>query len=414
MSAADAEEMSGPLKARGYRQTAELADADAVLINTCTVRQHAEDRALSLIGTLRPWKEENPQRLLIVAGCAAERLSGWLRKRFPYIDLVVGAKSIDSFPAILAQALEERFDAPKENALAFSETAPEASPVVSFVTIMRGCNYSCAYCIVPAVRGRELYRPASDILDEIRRKVDGGAKEVLLLGQTVNSYDHSHEGRTVRFPDLLRLVDAVPGLERVRFMSPHPYYLDPKMIEAMAQCRTVCESLHMPVQSGSDRILKLMRRNYTGDSYLRRLEELRSAVPGIVLSTDIIVGFPTETEEEFQASLSLLESMRPASAYCFKYSPRESTEAASMVDDVAQEVKEDRLRRLNFVVDRLIEEALSAQTGKTLEVLTEQESFGRTRTAFKVKLDSPVPPGRLVRARITGSTRLTLKGELIT
>ncbi len=416
MSAADGAEMSAPFERRGFAQAAGPEDADAILISTCTVRQHAEDRALSLIGSLRPWKEADPNRLLVVGGCAAERLGAWLRARFPYVDLVVGAKSISEFPALVEQALRARFDGQAEERDALPPDSPRfletGSPATAFVTIMRGCNYSCSYCIVPAVRGRELYRPAEEILSEVRAKISAGARELTLLGQTVNSYASTFEGRPVRFDGLLRLVDAVPNLLRLRFMSPHPHYAGDDMLSALAQCRTACELLHMPAQSGSDRVLKAMRRNYTRASFLARIEAARRKVPGVVFSTDIIVGFPTETEEDFQSTLSLLREMGPVSAYCFKYSPREGTESASLPDDVPQGVKEDRLRRLNELVDAMTQEALRARVGRDVEVLAEQRDFGRTRDGFKVRWDRPVEPGTLQRVRVASATRRTLMGEI--
>jgi tRNA-2-methylthio-N6-dimethylallyladenosine synthase len=392
-------------------------DADAILISTCTVRDHAEHRALSLIGRLKPWKEQDPRRVLIVAGCAAQRLEGTLQERFPHIDLVVGAKSIESFPALVERALGARFDALAEGLIAGPPATPtqsglaEPSKVSAYVTIMRGCNYSCAYCIVPDVRGRELYRPVETILAEARRKVEAGAGELVLLGQTVNSYASSFEGRPVDFSDLLRLIDKTPGLSRLRFMSPHPYYFDDDVVAAMAECRTVCEQLHLPAQSGSDRILKLMRRNYTAASFMSKVDKIRRAMPGIVLSTDIIVGFPTETEADFERTLALVEELGPASAYCFKYSPREGTESARWPDDVPRDVKESRLAKLNGLVDRLTEAAMRSQIGKTVEVLSEETGFGRTRDGFKVKWKSSSGPGKIVAVRITGTTRRTLMGE---
>lgn len=412
MSAADGSEMSEALTRRGWRNVAAFEDADAVLLNTCTVRQHAEDRALSLLGRLAPWKAEDPNRVLIVAGCMAERLQDWLIKRFPHIDLVVGAKSIDKFPELVETALGARFDALTESRENFNgnEGRSELSPASAFVTIMRGCNYSCSYCIVPAVRGREIYRPVSAVLDDVRRRVDEGAKEIMLLGQTVNSYDQQHEGRRVRFEGLLRLVDRVPGLQRLRFMSPHPYYVTESMLKAMAECPSVCESLHLPVQSGSDRILKLMRRNYTSADFLKRVDQARRIVDGIVLSTDIIVGFPTETDEDFNETLGLLQTMNAASVYGFKFSPRQSTEAAGFSDDVPTSVKEERLARLQALASQLTQDAQARQLGKTMEVLTEDRGFGRTRTNFKVRLESSVCLGRLLPVVITGGNKRTLLG----
>ena len=412
MSEADGEEMSQTLQARGFRPARVPEDADAILISTCTVRDHAEHRALSLIGSLKPWKQQDPRRVLIVAGCAAERLGESLRKRFPHVDFVAGAKSIESFPQLVERALGDRFDAMTESREAFKEAdIPAASAVCSHLTIMRGCNYTCTYCIVPSVRGRELYRPAEAILKEARSKVDAGAKELLLLGQTVNSYSSEIDGSPVRFPELLRLVDKTPDLARVRFMSPHPHYVDERMMAAMAECPSVCEQLHLPAQSGSDRVLKLMRRNYTSGSLLAQAQSLRRAIPGIVLSTDIIVGFPSESDEDFERTLSLVSELRPASAYCFKYSPREGTESAKTQDDVPREVKEERLARLNALCDTLTEEALKSQVGKTLEVLCEDSGFGRTRGGYKVKWSGRSTPGELLKVKIAGAARRLLVGE---
>lgn len=404
MSAADASELAAPFGALGFSPAAVPEHADAVLVSTCTVRDHAEHRALSIIGALKPWKEADPGRVLIVSGCAAERLGEGLRKRFPYVDLVVGAKSMEGGAELVARALAGRFDAAAETAEAFEPAfRGTESPATAFVTIMRGCNYSCSYCIVPAVRGRELYRPLADVVAECRAKLEGGARELMLLGQTVNSRPD--------FDDLLRAVDALPGLERLRFMSPHPRYFDEAFAQALAGLRTACELVHAPVQSGSDRVLGLMRRSYTRKSFLERIEMLRRYVRGIVFSTDVIVGFPTETEADFEQTLSLLRELSPVSAYCFKYSPRAGTESAGLPDDVEREVKEDRLARLNELVDGLTQDALKARVGTIVEALAEAPDFGRTRDGFKVRWTAPVKTGELVRVKAARATRRTLLGE---
>ncbi|MBI5202825.1 MAG: MiaB/RimO family radical SAM methylthiotransferase, partial [Elusimicrobia bacterium] len=331
MSAADGDELARPLLERGLSITETPDDADAIIVNTCTVRQHAEDRAVSLIGRLRPWKEARPERFLVIAGCAAERLGEWIQKRFPYVDLVVGAKSIEQYPAILEQALEERFDWTEADGPA---PASEAS-VSSYVTIMRGCNYSCTYCIVPSVRGRELYRPFETILSETRRRVDAGAKEIMLLGQTVNSW--RADGRD--FADLLRAVGAVDGVRRVRFMSPHPLFVGERMIAAMAETPAISPHLHLPLQSGSDPVLKRMRRNYTAAEFLEKAAAFRRAVPGAAVSTDVIAGFPGETEADFQATLDAARELDPSFTYCFKFSPRQGTDAAGYGETVEEAVK---------------------------------------------------------------------------
>ncbi|MEK7389977.1 MAG: tRNA (N6-isopentenyl adenosine(37)-C2)-methylthiotransferase MiaB [Elusimicrobiota bacterium] len=418
MSAADAGELSAPLTDRGFIPVADSAHADAIVLNTCTVRQHAEDKAMSFIGRLKKWKSVDPSRVLIVAGCAAERLGPGIQRRFPHVDLVVGAKSIDDYPVIVENVLADRFNALEETRRNFSpETGPPevpagwSSPCCAFVTIMRGCNYSCSYCIVPAVRGREIYRPIETILKETRARAAAGAKEITLLGQTVNSY-RVHDGtRTIRFPELLRRVGSIEGIERVRFESPHPYFLDDALIAAMAETPTVCEQMHLPAQSGSDRLLKIMRRNYDAGLFLEKAARLRAAIADVEVSTDIIVGFPSESEDDFKRTLDLVEALRPSWSYTFKYSPREGTEAASMDDDVPPDVKEDRLQRLNSLCDALTEDALKARRGRVVEVLDEQGGFGRTRDGFKVSWDHDGPPGGLVAVRIAAMTKRVLQGE---
>lgn len=419
MSVADGGELAQPLLARGFRSVSSVEEADAVVINTCTVRQHAEDKALSLIGRLKPWKEADPARVLIVAGCAAERIGERLEQRFPHVDLVVGAKSIDDYPRIVEEALSARFDHLAETSRAFASPAQTpltpfgwSSPVVASVTVMRGCNYSCSYCIVPSVRGREHYRPARAVLDEVRAKTSAGAREILLLGQTVNSWHARDEGgREMTFPDLLRAVAAVPGVLRVRFESPHPHFLDDKLIEALAEVPQCCEHMHLPLQSGCDRLLSMIRRNYTTASFHEKVERLRRAVASIEVSTDIIVGLPTETDDDFALTLEAVERLRPAWAYTFKYSPREGTQAAGWVDGVAPQVKEERLARLNELCDGLTDDALRARSGRTVKVLDETGGYGRTRDGFRVQWKTPSEPGREFLVRVTGSSKRTLLGE---
>lgn len=419
MSVADGGELAAPLQARGFRAAARPEDADAIVLNTCTVRQHAEDKALSLIGRLRPWKEEDPGRVLIVAGCAAERLGGWIRERFPHVDLVVGAKAIEDYPKIVDEALAAKFDAIRESREGFpAAEAPEApigwtSAAVAPVTVMRGCNYSCTYCIVPHVRGREAYRPYETVMAEVRAKAAAGAREILLLGQTVNSWRaRGEDGRERRFADLLRSVAAADGVARVRFESPHPHFLDDALIEAFASTPQCADHVHMPVQSGSDRILARMRRNYTADSFLDKINRLRAAAPRVEVGTDIIVGFPSETDEDFERTLELVERLKPATAYTFKYSPRAGTEAAeSMPDDVPADVKEERLARLNALCDRLTEDAMRARVGREVEVLDETGGYGRARDGFRVKWEGRAAPGELLKVRVTGTMKRTLTGE---
>lgn len=418
MSVADGGELAQPLLDRGFRSVASPDDADAIVVNTCTVRQHAEDKALSLIGRLKTWKDADPDRVLIVAGCAAERLGGWISERFPHVDLVVGAKSIEDYPRIVDAALARRFDHLAETRGAFEPAEAPAvafgwsSPVVASVTVMRGCNYSCAYCIVPSVRGRESYRAPESILTEAGAKAAAGAREILLLGQTVNSWHARAEGgRELRFPDLLRAVAAVPGVLRVRFESPHPHFVDDALIDAMASVPQSCEHLHLPLQSGSDRLLRRVRRDYAVESFFEKVGRLRAALPSIEVTTDIIVGLPSETDDDFALTLEAVRRLRPARAYTFKYSPREGTQTAGWADDVPPQVKEDRLARLNGLCDGFNEDAMRARLGRTVRVLDETGGYGRTRDDFRVKWRTPSEPGREFLVRVTGASKRTLLGE---
>nr|AEQ20598.1 (dimethylallyl)adenosine tRNA methylthiotransferase [uncultured bacterium CSLF42] len=393
MNTADSEEMAQPLMERGFLSTGRLQEADIVLMNTCTVRDQAEHRADSNIGRLRIWKEKDPNRILIVAGCAASRWGESIKKKYPFIDLVSPATRIEQFPEAVAQVLKERWNWHAEMPTSFTQgrknegaeppeilTSPRrrpADPSVSgswfgdentaYVTIMRGCNYACSYCIVPQVRGRELYRPMLQILDEIRQKAAEGHKDVMLLGQTVNSYFYRSGGSedqrigarssvvppnlrpadpVVDFSDLLRAVNALDDIESIRFMSPHPRHMRPNVIQTMAECDKVARHIHLPVQSGSDRMLASMKRLYTRQEYLEIVKRLRTAIPNLEITTDIIVGYPGETEDDFQQTLSLLDDVRFDALFAFKYSPRPGTASAAVEDDVTEDVKEARHQRV--------------------------------------------------------------------
>src|SRR5205823_11620035 len=396
MKVAESSEMDRHLKAKGVVETQDADEASVFLVNTCTVRQHAEDRALSEIGRLRRWKAKRPGRKVVVSGCAAERTKEYLEDRFPFIDLVVGAKSIENFNEIAGRLLDRR---------ATDEDLDYAVPAVNekvaaFVTSMRGCNYSCSYCIVPYVRGREIYHSIDQILAEVRDRVSEGAREITLLGQTVNSYRHGQH----RFADLLRAVAGIDGVERIRFISPHPYFMTDRVIETMATVPQVCESLHLPVQSGSNTMLKTMMRNYTREHYVALVEKMRRAMPRMALSTDIIVGFPGETEEDFQQTLSLIEELQFDWAFIFKYSAREGTPAAKM-ESFPEELIEERHQRCLEVVDRIASEKRSKLVGSVQEVLIEEGNVGRTRTNHKVHVQGDVKQGDSISVVITNAQR---------
>ncbi|MCX5796346.1 MAG: MiaB/RimO family radical SAM methylthiotransferase [Elusimicrobia bacterium] len=413
MSAADGAETAADLGRRGWQAAAVPAPADTIFLTTCSVRRHAEQRALSLIGRLREWKAQDPSRFLVVAGCVAERLGERLARRFPHVDLVVGSKRAGSYADIVAQAVAVR-NSESPQAIRNPAAPPRGAAVpsggkpVQHLTIMRGCSCSCSYCIVPTVRGPESCRPAEEILGEARARIEDGARELILLGQRVNAY----RSGAADFPDLLRALDALPGLRRLRFMSPHPALCDDRFSSAVRECRTVCEWVHLPAQSGCDRLLGLMRRGYSREQFLRTADRLRQTLPGVVVSTDIIVGFPSETDTDFAQTLTLIEELRPASAFCFKYSAREGTAAAALADDVPAPVKEGRLAAVNAAVERLTTQALHAQVGSSVEVLAETPTFGRTRTGFKARWRSPVAAGDLVSIRVDAATRRTLLGDI--
>lgn len=402
MNVADSDEMGRHLKARGLVETQDPDEASVLLVNTCTVRQHAEDRAFSEIGRLKRWKARQPGRKVVVTGCAAERTKEYLEDRFPFVDLVVGAKSIEDFGRIAETLLERR-----ETDENLEYAIPSAGDkIADFVTIMRGCNYSCTYCIVPYVRGREIYHSMEQILGETAQRVREGVREITLLGQTVNSYRHGPH----RFADLLQAVAGVDGVERVRFISPHPYYMTDRVVETMASVPQVCESLHLPVQSGSNTMLKAMARNYTREQYIQLIGKMRSVMPGMTVSTDIIVGFPGETEEDFQQTLSMIEELQFDWGFIFKYSTRDGTPAANL-ECLPHEIIEERHQRCLDLVDRIAVRKRAALLGSIQDVLIEEENFGRTRTNYKVHVDGDVQPGEHVRVRITGAQRATLQGE---
>lgn len=359
MNTADSQEMAQPLQSRGMTATANQEEADVILMNTCTVRDQAEHRADSNLGRLREWKAANPERILIVAGCAATRWGDSIQKKYPFIDLVSPATRIEQFPEAVAAVLRQRWNWDEEIAAGFEAkplTITEPLPMTNqwfgdentaYVTIMRGCNYGCSYCIVPQVRGREKYRPMPEILDEIRRKTAAGQRQVMLLGQTVNSYYWRPEPTVVQdFADLLRAVNAIDTVEAIRFMSPHPRHMKPHVIAAMAESPKVCRHVHLPLQSGSTRVLTRMKRLYTREEYADIVTRLRQAIPGIQITTDVIVGFPGEEESDIALTLELLERLRLDSLFAFKYSPRPGTVSAEWPDDVPNEVKEERLQRV--------------------------------------------------------------------
>jgi len=383
MNVSDSELMLGVLGREGYERTDDPAQADVVLVNTCAVRDHAEQKVLSRLGELKRLKRAGG--VLGVVGCMAQRLGPRLLERVPQVDLVVGPDGYRGLAELIARARagERTTDVVFKRWEHYEEIPPVRGDAVSaFVTVQRGCDYRCTFCIVPMTRGPERSRRLADVVREVTDLASGGTTEVTLLGQTVNSY---HDG-THDFADLLRAVGSIAGVRRLRFTSPYPTDFSERVVAAMAETPAVCEHVHLPVQSGSSRVLKRMLRRYDRDRYLAVVTALRTAVPGIALTTDIIVGFPGETEADFQETLSLVELVGFDDAYTFKYSPREGTPATRLKDAVPDAVAGERLERLVAVVRGVARRRNVALVGSTHEVLVEGRAKrggllqGRTRT----------------------------------
>jgi tRNA-2-methylthio-N6-dimethylallyladenosine synthase len=414
MNVADSELMSGLLGREGYGATDDPAEADVMLVNTCAVRDHAEQRVLSRIGELK--RHKRPGDVLGVVGCMAQRLGPRLLERVPQVDLVVGPDGYRSLPELILHARQgERAAMTEFRRWEHYEDVPPARGhcVSAFVTVQRGCDYRCTFCIVPMTRGPERSRKLSDVVREVAELAASGTTEVTLLGQTVNSYhDGEHD-----FAELLRAVGAVRGIRRVRFTSPYPTDFTDRVLAAMAETPAVCEHVHLPVQSGSSRLLKRMLRRYDRERYLQVVAALRQAVPGIALSTDIIVGFPGETDADFAETLSLVEDVGFDDAYTFKYSAREGTPATRLKDHVPDDVAGERLERLIALVRRVARQKNIGLLGTAHEVLVESRAKrgallqARTRTNKVVLLEGPEEwLGTYRRVRLTGTTGSTFTG----
>jgi len=412
MNVSDSELMLGVLSRAGYERTEDPAVADVLLVNTCAVRDHAEQRVLGRMGELKRYKR--PGDVLGVVGCMAQRLGPKLLEQVPQVDLVIGPDGYRGLPELIARARAgDRAADVTFRQWEHYEDVPAVRPdgsVSAFVTVQRGCDYRCTFCIVPMTRGPERSRNLEDVVSEVTRLALAGTSEVTLLGQTVNSYnDGRHD-----FADLLRATGAVPGIHRIRFTSPYPTDFTDRVLAAMADTPAVCEHVHLPAQSGSSRVLKRMLRRYTRERYLEVVAALRQAVPAIALTTDIIVGFPGETEDEFAETLSLVEQVEFDDAYTFRYSLRDGTPAVKMRDHVDPAVAAERLERLIALVRALARRRNMALVGTTHEVLVEGRAKRggllqtRTRTNKVALVDGPDDwIGTYRRVRFTGTTGST-------
>lgn len=441
MNEHDSERIAGLFEADGLTAVDDDESADVIVLNTCCIRENADNKLYGHLGWLRQWKDARPDRQIVVSGCLAQKDRDVVRSRAPWVDVVLGTHNVHRVSELVAQArtdgpVTEIFDAAVIDDHALFPSALPAKRSTSYdawVTIQIGCDNSCAFCIVPSVRGAEISRPFDDVVAEVRDLVKQGVTEVTLLGQNVNSYGRDlqlarrrdGEDAAVRplFADLLRAVGDVPGIRRVRFTSPHPKDMRAETFAAMAETSTVCEHLHYPLQSGSDRVLALMHRGYTADRYLARLADARRTIEDLAVSTDIIVGFPGETEDDFQRTLEVAAEAEYDYAYTFIFSPREGTEAATMVDHfVDPAVIAERFARLRLVVERSAVRKHHARIGRIEEVLVEGPSkkdpaviSGRTRQNKLVhfRTDGPIRVGSYARVEITDAAAHHLVGNFL-
>ena len=418
MNVADTELILGHLAQHGWARAAAPDTADVILLNTCAIREHAETRVLGRLGDLARHKARRPGVRIGVSGCKAQHLRATLRERAPHVDVLVGPDGYRHLPALLAADDAEPCD-PHVGLRLGSDETYEDLPVArgpgvrAWVTVMRGCDRFCTFCIVPFVRGRERSLPGPVLLEQVRALADGGTSEIVFLGQTVNAY--RHDGWD--FARLLREAAAVPGIERIRFTSPHPADMSDAVIDSMVECPAVMPQIHLPVQSGSDRVLARMAREYTAAGYEALVDRLRERVPGIALSTDVIVGFPGEDDDDFAATEALLRRVRYDTAFLFRYSSRDGTRAARWPDDVPDADKARRLERLIALQETISAERNRALVGADVEVLVEGParrpegwSSGKTPHMKTVVFPGPAAPGTLVSVRVGAATSHTLTG----
>lgn len=422
MNAHDSERIEGLLEVVGYRKADSAEDADVVIFNTCAIRENADNKLYGSLGHLKAAKKSRPELKIVVGGCLAEKDRDLIVKRAPWVDVVFGTRNIEALPGLLRSVEEQGIPV-----VEFAETLqvfPSALPAKrgskwhAWIAIQFGCNNSCTFCIVPSVRGVETSRRLGDILSEVRDAADSGVVEVSLLGQNVNSYGRDIY-RTPRFAELLMALDGVPGLRRVRYTSPHPKDFRLEVARAMADSSVVCEHLHLPVQSGSSTVLKRMKRSYDRDRYLKKVDLAREHIADLALTTDLIVGFPGETDSEFEQTLSLVTQVEFDAAYTFQYSPRPGTAAATMDGQIPKHVVQERFDRLLETQERISWERNRRHVGQVMEVLVEGPSkkdpnrlSGRTRGNKLVHFSSSVSEGEFVDVKVTMAAPHHMEGEV--
>ncbi|MFQ7566770.1 MAG: tRNA (N6-isopentenyl adenosine(37)-C2)-methylthiotransferase MiaB [Clostridium perfringens] len=413
MNEEDSEKLSGMLKSQGYERTENKEEASIIIFNTCCVRENAENKVFGNLGQLKQLKKKNPNLVIAICGCMMQQvgMADKVLKTFPYVDIIFGTHNAHKFPEYLHRVLQEGVQVKeilnKEEGIVEGLPIDRKSDVKAFVTIMYGCNNFCTYCIVPYVRGRERSRKSEDIIKEIEELVSQGYKEITLLGQNVNSYGKGLE-EDIDFAGLLRKVNEVKGLERVRFMTSHPKDLSDDVIMAIKECDKLCEQVHLPVQSGSSRILKEMNRHYDREYYLDLVKKIKSELPDVTLTTDIIIGFPGETEEDFSDTLSLCEEVGYDSAFTFIYSRRNHTPADKMENQIPDDIKHDRFNRLVEAINKKVVIKNKEYEGKVVEVLVEGPSKND-----ETKLTGRTRNGKLVNLKIVRAQPFSLIGEIV-
>lgn len=418
MNDLDTQRIAGQLKLRGYRRVEQEHEANLLLLNTCSIREKSEQKVFSRLGELREVKSGSGARIGVL-GCVAQQEGENLIDRVPFVDFVIGTGNVGQLDDVLDGSRRVAIDFPEERTYDYL-AIDRPSAVRAQVTIIEGCNHNCTFCIVPTTRGREISRPLQDVVREIEVAVESGRVEIELLGQTVNAYRCPRTGAD--FAALLERVAQTPGVLRVRFMTSHPIDMTRRTVEVMRDNSNICRFLHLPVQSGSSAVLRRMKRLYTREKYLEIMDELRREIPAMRFSTDIIVGFPGETDADFEQTMSLLEEVRYGSIFAFKYSPRPGTPALRLPGEIDDVVASERLSRVFALQERISREILHGYVGQSIEVLYEGPSrhdsavsAGKSDDNLTVNFTSgrSLHPGALVRVAVTGAGHHTLKGELV-
>ncbi len=419
MNEHDSERMKGMLSSLGYAEAEERSDADLILFNTCSIRESADSRFVAHLGEAKRLKAEQPERIVGVGGCWAQSVKDEVFERFPFVDVAFGPGQIHKLAEFLTSDSLTAQGFFEFEEFAGHLPAQRQRPFQAWLQISQGCNCVCSYCIVPSTRGREQSRPAPELIGEVRTLAADGVREVTLLGQNVNSYGRDLRGEErASFAELLRAIDGIEGIERIRYTSPHPKDMNEDVITAHAECAAVCEHIHLPLQSGSSRILKAMRRTYDRGRYLDRVALIREHVPDAALTTDIIVGFPGESERDFAETLEVVEEVGYDGAFTFVFSPRRGTHAATMEGMLPHPVKRERMERLVEAVQRRARERAQRFVGRTEDVLVEGPSRtdpsrlrGRSRHNKAVNFEGTAKPGEIVGVEIESASSMTLLGS---